>query len=518
MPPARRLLVGFAAACVLGALPAMALAAGIDAAPGALTAWLTANMAPVMFVTLVALLILGYPVAFTLAGVGLIFAVIGISLGLFRPDFLHALPERVLGVMNSEILLAIPFFTFMGMILERSGLAEDLLDTMGQLFGPLRGGLGYAVIFVGALLAAMTGVVAASVISMGLISLPIMMRYGYDRPLAAGVIAASGTLAQVIPPGIVLIVLADQLNVSVIDIFAAALRPALLLAALYAVYVFGVSIVKPEAAPAVPVQLRAAQLARRVPIAMLPPLALILLVLGSIFLGVATPSEGGAMGASGALLLAVAKGRFSGDLLRQATLRSARLTSFAIFILIGSRVFSLTFFGVNGHKWVEGLLIGLPGGATGFLLFINALIFVLAFFLEFFEIAFILVPLIASAAIKLGIDLVWLAVLIGVNVQTSFMHPPFGYSLFYLRSVAPEQPYRDRVTGKMIAPLTTGEIYWGAVPFVFLQLLMVIAIIALPGLVSRGDKAARSVPGQSQQERIDSLDKEFGPAGLPELK
>ncbi|MFI5011338.1 MAG: TRAP transporter large permease subunit [Hyphomicrobiales bacterium] len=493
------------------------MAAGPEGTAQPFATWLSTNMAPVMFVALVTLLIAGYPVAFTLAGVGLLFAVIGISLGLFRPDFLNALPERVLGVMNSEILLAIPFFTFMGMILERSGLAEDLLETMGQLFGPVRGGLGYAVIFVGALLAAMTGVVAASVISMGLISLPIMMRHGYDRPLAAGVITASGTLAQVIPPGIVLIVLADQLSVSVIDIFAAALRPAALLALLYALYVFAVSIVKPSAMPAVPAKISGARLARRVLLAMLPPLALMLLVLGTIFFGVATPTEGGAMGAGGALLLALAKRRLSLGLLRQATQRTARLASFAIFILIGSRVFSLTFFGVNGHKWVEGLLIALPGGATGFLLFVNALIFVLAFFLEFFEIAFILVPLIASAAVKLGIDLVWLAVLIGVNIQTSFMHPPFGYSLFYLRSVAPEEPYRDRVTGKIIAPLTTLDIYWGAVPFVILQVVMVIAIIAWPGLVSRGGEVTRpAAEGQSQQERIDRLDQEFGPAALPQ--
>ncbi|MBV9517091.1 MAG: TRAP transporter large permease subunit, partial [Hyphomicrobiales bacterium] len=457
--------------------------------------------------------------AFTLAGTGLIFAAVGIALHLFRADFLHALPERVLGVMSSEILLAIPFFVFMGMILERSGLAEDLLETMGQLFGPVRGGLGYSVIFVGALLAAMTGVVAASVISMGLISLPIMLRHGYDRRLAAGVIAASGTLAQVIPPGIVLIVLADQLNVSVIDIFAAALRPALMLAALYALYVFAISKLRPDTAPSVPSKLRGAALARRVALVMLPPLALIFLVLGSIFFGVATPSEGGAMGASGALLLALMKGRLNLDLLREATHRTARLASFAIFILVGSRVFSLTFFGVNGHKWVESLLVTLPGGATGFLLFINALIFVLAFFLEFFEIAFILVPLIASAAVKLGIDLVWLAVLIGVNVQTSFMHPPFGYSLFYLRSVAPDEPYRDRVTAKLIAPLSTKDIYWGAVPFVALQVVMVVAIIALPGVIAREPQAVRPPPqGQSQQERIEELEKAFGPAGLPERR
>ena len=517
MPPRPRsfwmlALVG----CAVASTPVASMAAGLDEGGTALAPWLSSNMAPVMLLTLVALLLAGYPVAFTLAGTGLVFAALGIALHLFRPDFLHALPERVLGVMNSEILLAIPFFVFMGMILERSGLAEDLLDTMGQLFGPVRGGLGYSVIFVGALLAAMTGVVAASVISMGLISLPIMMRYGYDRRLAAGVIAASGTLAQVIPPGIVLIVLADQLNVSVIDIFAAALRPALMLAGLYVLYVFAISILKPEAAPAVPSKLRGAPLALRVILVMLPPLALILLVLGSIFLGVATPSEGGAMGAAGALVLAFAKGRLSLDLLRQATHRTARLASFAIFILIGSRIFSLTFFGVNGHKWVESLLVALPGGATGFLLFINGLIFILAFFLEFFEIAFILVPLVASAAVKLGIDLVWLAVLIGVNVQTSFMHPPFGYSLFYLRSVAPDEPYRDRTTGKLITPLSTRDIYWGAVPFVLLQVVMVVAIIVLPGIVWRGDRRAATPQGQSQQERIDDLDKAFGPAGLPQ--
>jgi tripartite ATP-independent transporter DctM subunit len=518
--PARGRILKAASICGAACLLPFAAAAAGEAGVGASTTlaeWLARNMAPVMLLTLVALLLAGYPVAFTLAGTGLVFAAIGIALHLFRADFLQALPERLLGVMSSEILLAIPFFVFMGMILERSGLAEDLLETMGQLFGPLRGGLGYSVIFVGALLAAMTGVVAASVISMGLISLPIMLRHGYDRRLAAGVIAASGTLAQVIPPGIVLIVLADQLNVSVIDIFTAALRPALFLSCLYALYVAAISIIRPKAAPPVPSHLTGLALARRVALAMLPPLALILLVLGSIFLGVATPSEGGAMGASGALILALMKGRLDLDILRQATHRTCRLASFAIFILIGSRVFSLTFFGVNGHKWVESLLVALPGGATGFLLFINALIFVLAFFLEFFEIAFILVPLIASAAVKLGIDLVWLAVLIGVNVQTSFMHPPFGYSLFYLRSVAPDEPYRDRVTGKLIAPLSTKDIYWGAVPFVALQVVMVVAIIAWPGVIARSDKALQpSTQGQSQQERIEELEKAFGPAGLPE--
>ena len=514
--PAGELSIGALILSATTLLPSAARAMGDGVGSASFGEWLTLNMAPVMLLTLVVLLIAGYPVAFTLAGTGLIFAAIGIALHLFRPDFLHALPERVLGVMTSEILLAIPFFVFMGMILERSGLAEDLLETMGQLFGPARGGLGYSVIFVGALLAAVTGVVAASVISMGLISLPIMLRHGYDRRLAAGVITAAGTLAQVIPPGIVLIVLADQLNVSVIDIFAAALRPALILALFYALYVFAISIVRPEAAPPVPSKLQGTALAGRVVLVMLPPLALIFLVLGSIFFGVATPSEGGAMGASGALVLALIKGRLNLDMLRQATHRTARLASFAIFILIGSRVFSLTFFGVNGHKWVEGLLVALPGGATGFLLFVNLLVFVLAFFLEFFEIAFILVPLIASAAVTLGIDLVWLAVLIGVNVQTSFMHPPFGYSLFYLRSVAPDQPYHDRVTGKLVDPLSTKDIYWGAVPFVTLQIIMVVAIIAFPGIIARGQRPPQMPPqGQSQQERIDTLDKQFGPATLP---
>ena len=586
-------------------------------------------MAPIMFASLVIFLLLGYPAAFSLAANGLIFALIGIELGLFQPDFLQALPERIYGVMNNDTLLAIPFFTFMGLILERSGMAEDLLDTIGQLFGAIRGGLAYAVIFVGALLAATTGVVAASVISMGLISLPIMLRYGYDRRVASGVIAASGTLAQIIPPSLVLIVMADQLGRSVGDMYEGAFIPGLILAGLYAVYVFLVTLVFPKSVPGLPLEaqrisevperflqqslfaalglfaayalipfvgqiafslygaiasqmslpplesaweetlLRILQvlafiaflyrliktgptalggnarlnllglaaiagivavfvmmrtnvkagadfvvltmffgimfafavavlnwvcdrtlgfrflshMAEQVTFVMVPPLFLIFLVLGTIFIGVATPTEGGAMGATGALILATIKGRLRWDLVRQAVQATAKLSSFVVFILIGARVFSLTFYGVDGHRWVENLLVSLPGGQVGFLVFVNAFVFVLAFFLDFFELAFIVIPLLGPAAEKLGIDLIWFGVMLGVNMQTSFMHPPFGFALFYLRSVAPKEPYADRVTGKLMAGVTTGQIYWGAVPFVVIQLIAVGMVIAFPSMV-----------------------------------
>jgi tripartite ATP-independent transporter DctM subunit len=451
-----------------------------------MTAFLIANLAPLMFAALVVFLLLGYPVAFSLAANGLLFGFIGIELGLLTPSLLQALPERIFGIMRNDTLLAIPFFTFMGLILEKSGMAEDLLDTIGQLFGPLRGGVAYAVIFVGALLAATTGVVAASVISMGLISLPIMLRYGYDRRLAAGVIAASGTLAQIIPPSLVLIVLADQLGRSVGDIYQGALIPGLVLTALYAGYVLSLTFVKPDAVPALPPAartLRGFRLARRAVFALVPPLTLIFLVLGTIFLGIATPTEGGAMGASGALILALAKRRLAWSRLRQALNSTAKLSSFVLFILIGSTVFSLVFRGVNGDLWIEHLLINLPGGRLGFLIVVNLMVFVLAFFLDFFELAFIIVPLLAPVADKLGIDLIWFGVLLAVNMQTSFMHPPFGFSLFYLRSVAPHEDYFDKVTGKLTPKVTTGQIYWGAVPFVVIQLIMVGLVIAFPQMV-----------------------------------
>ena len=513
--------------------------------------FLIQNMAPVMFLCVILFLLLGYPVAFSLGAVGLLFGVVGIELGLFRPDFFQALPDRLFAIVNNDTLLAIPFFTFMGLVLEKSGMAEDLLDAVGQLFGTVRGGLGYAVIFVGALLAATTGFVAASVISMGLISLPIMLRYGYDPKLATGVIAASGTLSQIIPPSLVLIVLADQLGRSVGDMYEAAFIPGLFLTGLYALYVFLTTVFRPSAAPGLPLEAiryresdgsrgfpslsilvlasgvlswlivrrydtsgpdfvimvicltsllgfvaalvdRASRriagrgflsvLARHVTFAMVPPLALIFLVLGTIFIGIATPTEGGAMGALGAIVLAATKGRLSFSLVKQASHSTARLSVFVVFILIGARVFSLAFYGVDGHLWVEHLLLSLPGGQTGFLIVANLLVFFLAFFLDFFEIAFIIIPLLAPAAERLGIDLIWFGVLLGVNMQTSFMHPPFGFALFYLRSVAPMLPWKDAATGRQMPPVTTGDIYWGAVPFVLIQCIMVGLIIAFPTL------------------------------------
>jgi len=436
--------------------------------------FITANIGPLMFAGLVLFLLLGYPVAFALAAVGLLFGLIGMEAGLLEFGLLQALPQRIYGIMQNETLLAIPFFTFMGLILERSGMAEDLLDTVGQLFGPIRGGLAYAVIFVGALLAATTGIVAASVISMGLISLPIMLRYGYSQRLSTGVIAASGTLAQIIPPSLVLIVMADQLGRSIGDLYRGALIPGLLLMAIYAVYVLIVSIVKPAAAPALPAHARTlhgAQLGKRVLVSLVPPVVLIFLVLGTIFLGIATPTEGGAMGATGALILTAMKGRLDRRMLAQALESTTRLSCFVMFILIGSTVFGLVFRAVNGDLWVEHLLTSLPGGAIGFLIAVNLLVFVLAFFLDYFELAFIIVPLLAPVAEKLGIDLVWFGVLLGVNMQTSFMHPPFGFALFYLRSVAPKE-------------VTSGNIYRGAIPFVCIQLLMVALLIAFPQLVN----------------------------------
>ena len=535
-----------------------------------MTAFLIQNMAPLMFGALIVVMLFGYPVAFALAANGIFFGLLGIELGLLQPSLFQALPQRLWGVMSNDTLLAVPFFTFMGLILERSGMAEDLLDTIGQLFGPLRGGLAFAVIFVGALLAATTGVVAASVISMGLISLPIMLRYGYDRRFASGVIAASGTLAQIIPPSLVLIVMADQLGKSVGDMYAGAFLPGITLAGLYAVYAGGIAIFKPAWAPALPLEARTfrepsgssgtpslvvltiiavasaygfaqyyypqpnppldellvlstavgvgvaftasvanhvfkvgllSRMAERVTFVLIPPLALIFLVLGTIFLGVATPTEGGAMGASGALAMALARRRLSFSLLRQAMNTTAKLTSFVVFILVGARVFSLTFYGVDGHIWVEHLLSGLPGGQLGFLLVVNILIVVLAFFLDFIELAFIVIPLLGPVAEKLGVDLIWFGVLLAVNMQTSFMHPPFGFALFYLRSVAPAKDFIDKLTGKLTPRVTTGQIYWGAVPFVVIQLIMVGLIIAFPDLVSGG--LAKKAVVNTDQMRIE---------------
>jgi tripartite ATP-independent transporter DctM subunit len=617
---------------------------------------LAQNLAPIMFMALVVFLLLGYPVAFSLAANGLLFFFLAVELAPYAPQtitlswpLLQALPDRVFGTMSNEVLLAIPFFTFMGYILERSGMAEDLLDTIGQLFGPVRGGLAYAVIFVGALLAATTGVVAASVISMGLISLPIMLRYGYDRRLASGVIAASGTLAQIIPPSLVLIVMADQLGRSVGDMYEGAFLPGLILAGLYAGYVLLMSIFFPKSAPGLPpeaigyrepngtrgvwqlgilvvfsglvgyyvlsqtntkagadfvilticvatvvalicalmnkmlgaqriiitIVLTAAllglyaylhqhgdeglaltmemvaagaiyalvvstverftglrlmsRMAEQVTFVMVPPLLLIFLVLGTIFIGLATPTEGGAMGALGSVILAAIKrrldnnpNRFNFTIVRQATEATAKLSAFVLFILIGARVFSLTFYGVNGHVWVEHLLTSLPGGQVGFLIVVNLLVFFLAFFLDFFELAFIVVPLLGPAAEKLGIDLIWFGVMLGVNMQTSFMHPPFGFALFFLRSVAPKVPYTDRLTGKRMEPVTTGQIYWGSIPFVIIQLIMVAIVVLFPNIVMHYKSAGAEVDPAAVQKKLDELlvpglGAPGDPGGLPGL-
>ena len=511
------------------------------------------NLAPIMFVSVMALLLIGYPVAFTLAAGGLYFFVAGVELGHLAPDqitldwpLLQANTARVLGVMSNETLLAVPFFTFMGIVLERSGMAEDLLDTVGQLFGSVRGGLAYAVILVGALLAATTGVVTASVIAMGLISLPIMLRYGYSARLASGTIAASGTLAQIIPPSLVLIVMADQLGQPVGDMYQGAAVPGLLLVVLYCVYIFVVTILRPDAAPGLPDEARTirggglslialiisavvvylvlhaavfagfrpetrivwsataatlavylvtsanrafglgllSEMAERVVFALVPPLALIFLVLGTIFLGIATPTEGGAMGALGALLLALARRRLDRTALVQALDATTRLSAFAMFILIGARVFALTFYGVNGNVWMEELLLALPGGEYGFLIVVTVIVFILGCFLDFFEIAFILVPLLAPVAAKLGIDPVWFGIILAVNLQTSFLTPPFGFALFYLRSVSPAAEWTDRTTGKRMPPVKTGDIYRGVVPFIAIQVAVIALVIAIPPLVT----------------------------------
>lgn len=432
-------------------------------------------LGPLMFAVVFILIFSGYPVAFSLGGTALVFAAIGIGMGFFDFALLYAFPERVFGVMSNYVLLAVPFFIFMGTVLEKSRLAEDLLTTIGALFGSLRGGLALAVVFVGALLAAATGVVGASVVAMGLISLPVMLRYGYSKELAAGVICASGTLGQIIPPSVVLIVLADQLSVSVGDLFVGALIPGIMLAGMYALYVVGVALVKPDAAPALPPEARPdslGALAIQVVKVMIPPLFLILLVLGSIFAGVATPTEAGALGALGALTLAAFNRRLDMECVRGAMDETTKLTAMVVFLLIGSTAFSLVFRGLYGDVWIEDLLTNLPGGKLGLLVVANLVIFLLGFFIDFFEIAFIILPLIVPAANILGIDLVWFGVMVGMNLQMSFLTPPFGFSLFYLRGVAPEDQ------------MTTMEIYRGAVPFIIIQAIGLVLIWVFPELVT----------------------------------
>ena len=518
------------------------------------------NFVPLMFLGLFFFLLTGFPVAFSLAATGIFFGWIGMEAGLFPANLFNALPLRVFGIMQNDTLLAIPFFTLMGIVLERSRMAEDLLETVGQVFGPIRGGLGIAVILVGALLAATTGVVAAAVISMGLISLPIMLRYGYNRSIATGTITASGTLAQALPPSLVLIVLADQLGRSVGDMYAGAMIPGLMLVGLYLLFIMGVAIFKPLWVPALPLEARIyresngsggytsllvflsvialvsftfahfyedvrsllgktgrysgeevfiwsimlgsglalvaalvnkllrlnllSRLAEQVTFVMIPPLALIFLVLGTIFLGVATPTEGGAMGAVGALLMALVRGRLSLKVLGQALENSTKLSIFVMFILIGSTIFGFTFSAADGKIWVEELFDKLPGGAIGFLIFVNLLVFGLGFFLDFFEIAFIVVPLLAPVAEKLDINLIWFGIIIAMNLQTSFLTPPFGFALFYLRSVAPRKDYTDEVTKKRIPKITTEQIYKGSIAFIILQVMMVALLVWQPQLVT----------------------------------
>lgn len=431
-------------------------------------------LAPLMFGTLLVLIFTGYPVAFSLAGTALIYGAIAMANGLMDPHFLLLLPDRVYGFMSNTVLLSIPFFIFMGTILEKSRLAEDLLTTIGALCGRLRGGLALAVIFVGTLLAAATGVVGASVVAMGMISLPVMLRYGYSKSLACGVITASGTLGQIIPPSVVLVVLGDQLGVSVGDLFLGALVPGLLLAGSYAVFVVVIAWLRPSCAPALPIEARSergAALMRRVVFALLPPLFLIVVVLGSIFAGVATATEGGALGAVGALVLAALNKRLNRETLQPALQQTARLTSMVMMLLIGSTAFALVFRGINGDVWIEHLLTNLPGGAIGLIIIANLAVFLLGFFIDFFEIAFILVPLLLPAAKKLGIDLTWFGVMLGMNLQTSFLTPPFGFALFYLRGVAPPE-------------VKTTHLYRGALPFILIQLLLLLAVILFPGLVA----------------------------------
>ncbi|KMM17271.1 TRAP transporter large permease subunit [Synechococcus sp. GFB01] len=422
-------------------------------------------LGPAMFLALVAALLSGYPVAFGLGGVAVLFGLVGMALGVIEPQFLNALPQRIFGIMSNFTLLAIPAFVFMGSMLEKSGIAQRLLEAMGRLLGRVRGGLALAVVLVGTLLAATTGVVAATVTTMGMISLPAMLRAGYDRSLASGVITASGTLGQIIPPSIVLVVLGDQLGVSVGDLFMGSLIPGLLMAGAFALYVVAVSTWKPALAPPLQTgELAAGTTAPSLLQVLVAPLGLILLVLGSIFFGIATPTEAGALGALGAMGLAACDGGFSRSDLNQVCDDTLRTTAMVMAILLGSTAFSLVFRGVGGDQLISDLLLNLPGGSTGFLVVSMAVIFALGFFIDFFEIAFIVLPLLLPSARQLlgPESLLWFGVVIGTNLQTSFLTPPFGFALFYLRGVAPPE-------------LTTRAIYRGAWPFIAVQLMVLLA-------------------------------------------
>lgn len=454
---------------------------------------------PLMFIALILFLMKGYPIAFSLAATGLLFSLIGIYIGQLDFALLGALSDRFFGIISNDTLLAIPFFTLMGLVLERTGMAEDLLNTMGQLFGKMRGGLAYSVIFVGTMLAATTGIVSASVIAMGLISLPIMLRYGYSKRLASGVIAASGTLAQIVPPSLVLIVLGDQLGVSIGSMYKAALIPSALLIGSYLLFIFAITIFKPKAMPAIPEAertLHGKALALKVVTSVIPPVTLIFCVLGTVFLGVATPTEAGAIGAVGAMILALLKKALTKTLLVQALDQSVTITTFVVFIMIGSMFFSLAFTSLNGGIWIENILGNLPGGVLGFIIAVNILIFFVAFFLDFFEITLILVPLLLPIAVALGIDLTWFGVILAMNMQTSFMHPPFGFSLFYLKSVAPKE-------------VSTKDIYYGAIPFLLLQIVMVVILISFPDIIKTEKVEKFEGSGSDIEFNLDTGDSGF---------
>ncbi len=485
------------------------------------------TFAPLMFAGLIVVLLIGFPVAFSLTALGLGCGFYAVWMGWFPAAFMTALPLNVFGILSNELLLAIPFFTLMGTILEKCGLAEDMLDSMGQLFGPVRGGLGYSVIIVGFILGAITGTVAGQVIAMAMISLPVMMRWGYNMRYSAGVLAASGTITQLVPPSLVLIVLADQLGKPVGDMYKGAWGPSILQVLLFALYTFLLSRIKPEHVPGVPREGRTLDgwaLWAKCLRGIVPSAVLIFTVLGSmgglpgINIAIATPTEAGAMGAVGAFILAAMHKRLNWTLVKAAILGTMRITAMVVFILIGSRVFSLVFQGVDGGIWIEHMLAGLPGGQLGFLIAVNIFIFFLAFFLDFFEIAFIIIPFLAPVAAKLGIDLVWFGVMICVNMQTSFMHPPFGFALFYLRGIG-DTLYKN---GSLPRKLESSDIYMGAIPWIVIQLILVGVVIFFPQTVTMfldkekvldidkaGEMIQQMTGGRGSQEALPPL---FGPA------
>jgi len=445
-----------------------------------------------LFLVACLVLMAGYPVAFSLAGTALGFAFIGKMTGSFDAAFLGALPNRLYGIMTNVTLIAVPLFVFMGVMLERSKVAENLLETMAALFGRLHGGLGYSVTLVGMLLAASTGIVGATVVTMGLLSLPTMLRHGYDPRIAAGTICASGTLGQIIPPSIVLVLLGDVLasayqqaqldqgifspdTVSVGDLFTGALLPGLLLVTLYLLYLVFVANARPDAMPAtttsIPDTGNARPLLIRIMIGLLPPLLLIIAVLGSILGGLATPTEAASVGAVGAMLLAVTQGQFNLTILGEVVRSTARVTCMVFLILVGASIFSLVFRGFGGDEVVAGLLTDLPGGVFGAMLAVMLLMFLLGFVLDFIEITFVVVPIVGPVLMAMGLDPVWLGIMIALNLQTSFLTPPFGFALFYLRGVAPEA-------------VSTRQIYAGVVPFIGMQLFLIIILAVWPQLAT----------------------------------